>query len=96
VTRDLRFSGLIRRTTPFSRLSRHTRCGGSTCILTRILTNETSSYLFATVNVHASVIPPIDYDPYTHNLCAWDTFLPPVFKYYFPLPDNIILEGVAC
>jgi hypothetical protein len=37
VTRDLDFSGLIRRTTPFSRLLRHTRgCGGS--ILTRILT----------------------------------------------------------
>jgi hypothetical protein len=37
VTRDLGFSGLIRRTAPFSRLLRHTRgCGGS--ILTRILT----------------------------------------------------------
>jgi hypothetical protein len=37
VTRDLRFSGLIRRTAPFSRLLRHTRgCGGS--ILARILT----------------------------------------------------------
>jgi hypothetical protein len=36
-TRDLGFSGLIRRTAPFSRLLRHTRgCGGS--ILTRILT----------------------------------------------------------
>jgi hypothetical protein len=36
VTRDLGFSGLIRRTVPFSRLLRHTRgCGGS--ILTRIL-----------------------------------------------------------
>ena len=36
VTRDLGFSGLIRRTAPFSRLLRHTRgCGGS--ILTRIL-----------------------------------------------------------
>jgi hypothetical protein len=37
VTRDLGFSGLIRRTAPFSSLLRHTRgCGGS--ILTRILT----------------------------------------------------------
>jgi hypothetical protein len=37
VTRDLGFSGLIRRTVPFSHLLRHTRgCGGS--ILTRILT----------------------------------------------------------
>ena len=37
VTRDLGFSGLIRRTAPFSRLLRHTRgCGGP--ILTRILT----------------------------------------------------------
>jgi hypothetical protein len=39
VTRDLGFSGLIRRTTPFSRLLRHTMgCGGS--ILTRILTGQ--------------------------------------------------------
>jgi hypothetical protein len=37
VTRGLGFSGLIRRTVPFSSLLRHTRgCGGS--ILTRILT----------------------------------------------------------
>jgi hypothetical protein len=37
VTRDLSFSGLIRRTAPFRHLLRHTRgCGGS--ILTRILT----------------------------------------------------------
>jgi hypothetical protein len=37
VTQDLGFSGLIRRTAPFSRLLRHTRrCGGS--ILTLILT----------------------------------------------------------
>jgi hypothetical protein len=37
VTRDLGFSGLIRKTAPFSRLLRDTRgCGGS--ILTRILT----------------------------------------------------------
>jgi hypothetical protein len=37
VTRDLSFSGPIRRTAPFSRLLRHTReCGGS--ILTRIIT----------------------------------------------------------
>jgi hypothetical protein len=41
VTRDLSFSGLIRRTAPFSRLLRHTRgCGGS--ILTRILTGNLS------------------------------------------------------
>jgi hypothetical protein len=39
VTRDFGFSGLIRRTVPFSRLLRHTRgCGGS--ILTRILTGD--------------------------------------------------------
>jgi hypothetical protein len=39
VTRDLAFSGLIRRIAPFSRLLRHTRgCGGS--ILTRILTGH--------------------------------------------------------
>ena len=38
-TRDLSFSGLIRRTAPFSRLLRHTRgCGGSS--LTRILTRR--------------------------------------------------------
>jgi hypothetical protein len=42
VTRDLGFSGLIRRTAPFSRLLRHTRgCGGS--ILTRILTTVNDS-----------------------------------------------------
>jgi hypothetical protein len=42
VTRDLGFSGLIRRIAPFSCLSRHTRgCGGST-ILTRILTGESA------------------------------------------------------
>jgi hypothetical protein len=40
VTRDLRFSGLIRRTVPFNHLLRHARgCGGS--ILTRILTGIT-------------------------------------------------------
>jgi hypothetical protein len=39
VTRGLGFSGLIQRTAPFSRLSRHTReCGGS--ILTRIFTHN--------------------------------------------------------
>jgi hypothetical protein len=39
VTRGLGFSGLIRRTAPFSRLLRHTRgCGG--CILTWILTGQ--------------------------------------------------------
>jgi hypothetical protein len=39
VTRDLGFSGLIRKTAPFSRLLRHTRgCGVS--ILTRILTGR--------------------------------------------------------
>jgi hypothetical protein len=42
VTRDLGFSGLIRRTDPFSSLLRHTRgCGGS--ILTRILTGGATS-----------------------------------------------------
>jgi hypothetical protein len=39
VTRDLGFSGLIRRTTPFSRLLRHTRGYGES-ILTRILTEN--------------------------------------------------------
>jgi hypothetical protein len=44
VTRDLGFSGLIRRTAPFSRLLRHTRgCGGS--ILTRILTGMHQRWL---------------------------------------------------
>jgi hypothetical protein len=39
VTQDLGFSGLVRRTAPFSRLLRHTMgCGGS--ILTRILTDD--------------------------------------------------------
>jgi hypothetical protein len=39
VTRDLGFSGLIRRTAPFSRFLRYTRgCGGP--ILTRILTGD--------------------------------------------------------
>jgi hypothetical protein len=42
VTRDLGFSGLIRRTAPFSCLLRRTRgCGGS--ILTRILTGVVSN-----------------------------------------------------
>jgi hypothetical protein len=41
VTRDLGFSGLIRRTAPFSRLLQHAwECGGS--ILTRILTGTNS------------------------------------------------------
>jgi hypothetical protein len=47
VTRGLGFSGLIRKTAPFSRLLRHTRgCGGS--ILTRILTgnNHCSTWWF--------------------------------------------------
>jgi hypothetical protein len=43
-TRDLGFSGLIRRTAPFSHLLRHTRgCGGS--ILTRILTGSYFEHL---------------------------------------------------
>jgi hypothetical protein len=43
VIRDLGFSGLIRRTAPFSRLLRHTRgCGGP--ILTRILTGAKKKY----------------------------------------------------
>ena len=45
VTRDLGFSGLIRRTAPFSRLLRHTRgCGGS--ILTRVLTESDDCLLY--------------------------------------------------
>jgi hypothetical protein len=48
VTRDLGFSGLIRRTAPFSRLLRHTRgCGGS--ILARILTGYNSVVDFSNV-----------------------------------------------
>jgi hypothetical protein len=44
VTRDISFSGLIRRTTPFRRLLRHTRgCRGF--ILTRILTGSPISCL---------------------------------------------------
>jgi hypothetical protein len=59
VTQDLGFSGLIRRTAPFSRLLRHTRgCGGS--ILTRILTGSfqewsdtsTLTYLKSTFEIH--------------------------------------------
>ena len=47
VTRGLGFSGLIRRTAPFSRLFRHTRgCGGS--ILTRILTGSLSVAFYDT------------------------------------------------
>ena len=45
VTRDLGFSGLIRRTAPFSRLLQHMRgCGGS--ILTRILTGTYQCYKY--------------------------------------------------
>ena len=47
VTRGLGFSGLIRRTAPFSRLLRHTRgCGGS--ILPRILTGPQSVAFYDT------------------------------------------------
>ena len=47
VTRGLGFSGLIRRTAPFSRLLRHTRgCGGS--ILPRILTGPPSVAFYDT------------------------------------------------
>jgi hypothetical protein len=50
VTRDLGFSGLIRRTVPFSRLSRHTRgCGWS--ILTRILTGLLEKKIVFYVNI---------------------------------------------
>jgi hypothetical protein len=56
VTQDLGFSGLIRRTAPFSRLLRHTRgCGGS--ILTRILTGinigERTLLLIFKKNIHS-------------------------------------------
>jgi hypothetical protein len=57
VTRDLGFSGLIRRTTPFSRLLGHTRgCGGS--ILTRILTGPFDNIIFNfhTVNISIELI----------------------------------------
>ena len=47
VTRGLGFTGLIRRTAPFSRLLRHTRgCGGS--ILLRILTGPLSVAFYDT------------------------------------------------
>jgi hypothetical protein len=50
VTRDLGFSGLIRRTAPFSRLLRHTRgCGRS--ILARILTGDWILTKFFTTRV---------------------------------------------
>jgi hypothetical protein len=49
VTRDLGFSGLIRRTAPFSRLLRHAwGCGGP--ILTRILTGPLYFYIFAIIS----------------------------------------------
>jgi hypothetical protein len=45
VTRDLGFSGLIRRSAPFSRLLRHAwECGGP--ILTRILTRRCNWFIF--------------------------------------------------
>jgi hypothetical protein len=51
VTRDLGFSGLIRRTAPFSRLLLHTRgCGGS--ILTRILTGIHCKMLYRIVSMN--------------------------------------------
>jgi hypothetical protein len=57
VTKDLGFSGLIRRTAPFSRLLRHTRgCGGY--ILTRILTWSISvGGLFCSVQSNRILIP---------------------------------------
>jgi hypothetical protein len=49
VTRDLDFSGLIRKTGPFRRLLRHTRgCGGS--ILTRILTGPKDGMNYDVMN----------------------------------------------
>jgi hypothetical protein len=57
VTRSLGFSGLIRRTAPFSRLLRHTRgCGGS--ILPRILTGL----------LHFETTPEIDQ---SFNICSF-------------------------
>ena len=45
LTQDLGFSGLIRRTAPFSRILRHTRgCGGS--ILTWILTGKYEEWMW--------------------------------------------------
>jgi hypothetical protein len=54
VTRGLGFSGLIRRTAPFSRLLRHTRgCGGS--ILTRILTGLQGNEKWAKVKLRQNI-----------------------------------------
>jgi hypothetical protein len=55
VTRDLDFSGFIRRTAPFSRLLRHTRgCGGS--ILTRIQFHSLSQTLLEFIPVNCYTI----------------------------------------
>jgi hypothetical protein len=55
VTRDLGFSGLIRRTAPFSRLLRHAwGCGGP--ILTRILTGLTKRTYTTEFDIHASYL----------------------------------------
>jgi hypothetical protein len=71
VARDLGFSGLIRRTAPFSRLLRHTRgCGRS--ILTRILTGsgyqkEVKNVQMLT-NTRYDVYPPLGAKPLPRGL----------------------------
>jgi hypothetical protein len=68
VTRDLGFSDLIRRTAPFSRLLRHTGCGGSiiTWILTgmiskiqskfRIWSKQTEMLKISNTNIHTKIV----------------------------------------
>jgi hypothetical protein len=78
VTRDLGFSGLIRRTAPFSRLLRNAwGCGGP--ILTRILTGR---LYIEYLNIYRSNIRKIDtlswtidgtYSKYSSSPC-WHTF----------------------
>jgi hypothetical protein len=74
VTRDLGFSGLIRRTALFSRLLRHTRgCGGS--ILTRILSgikkNRSNNHRFAYVYM---IILHIQTMPIVHGTGNFEIF----------------------
>jgi hypothetical protein len=67
VTRGLCFSGLIRKTAPFSRLLRHTRvCGGS--IQTRILTGQ-KEIRMCMYHVTMSVIAYFSVTRITANIC---------------------------
>jgi hypothetical protein len=86
VTRGLGFSGLIRRTAPFSRLLRHTRgCWGS--ILTRILLGSLSVAYYDTQGVLEDLFLPgssrVPYQsPITTHKGFWRT-------YSYPDPDGL-------